>query len=73
LHITLKKPRLLSELSSIIGGRLYEVPRAWRLVVYGRTAEALLRHLDIRHEEKVEKAKLIISHTAESWSNVEPM
>jgi hypothetical protein len=73
VHITLKKPRLLSELSRITGGRLYEVTRAWRLVIYGKAAVALLHHLDIRHEEKVEKAKLVIDHAGETWSNVEPL
>ena len=73
LHITLKKPKLLRELSMIIGGRLYEVTRAWRLVIYGKAAVALLRHVDIRHEEKVEKARLVMDHAGERWSNVEPL
>jgi hypothetical protein len=73
LHITLNKPRLLSELSRITGGRLYEVTRAWRLVIYGKAAVTLLHHLDIRHEEKVEKAKLVMDHARETWSNVEPL
>ena len=57
----------------IIGGRLYEVTRAWRLVIYGKAAVALLRHVDIRHEEKVEKARLVMDHAGERWSNVEPL
>lgn len=73
LHITLKKPRLLTELSRIIGGRLYEVTRAWRLVIYGKPAVAILRQVDIRHEEKVEKAKLVIDHAGERWSSLEPL
>lgn len=73
LHITLKKPKLLSELSKITKARLYEVQRAWRLVIYGKAAVELLRRLDIRHEEKVEKAKLVMDHAGERWSNLEPL
>ena len=51
---------------------MYEVTRAWRLVIYGKAAVELLRHVDIRHEEKVEKARLVMDHAGEKWSNVEP-
>lgn len=73
LHITLNKPRLLNELSKIVGGRLYEVQRAWRLVIYGRAAVVLLRHINIRHEEKVAKAKLVMDLVGERWCKVEPL
>jgi len=73
LTITLNKPNLLRELSQIIGGRLYEVPRAWRLVIYGKAAVELLSHINIRHEEKTEKAKLVIDHAGEKWSDLEPL
>jgi hypothetical protein len=70
LHITLKKPALLSELSQVLGGRLYEVQRAWRLVIYGKAAVEILRRTSALHEEKVEKTKLVLEHTGEKWSHV---
>ena len=73
LHITLNKPALLEELSRIIGGHLYQVQRAWRLVIYGRAAVALLHNVDPLHEEKAEKSKLVIDHAGEKWVNVEPL
>src|SRR6267143_280204 len=72
LHITINKPHLLGELSHLIGGRLYEVQRAYRLVIYGQAALNLLRRLNLRHEEKVRKSRLIIAHTGERWAVVEP-
>jgi hypothetical protein len=71
LHITLNKPYLLRELSHLIGGRLYEVPRAYRLVIYGQAALNLLRCLNLRHDEKVRKSQLMIAHTGERWAVVE--
>lgn len=73
LHITLNKPSLLVQLSRIVGGNLYEVQRAWRLVIYGKAAVELLRRLDIRHQEKVDKAKLVMDHAGEKWPTVEPL
>jgi|SRR5919109_5130851 hypothetical protein len=73
LHITMKKSKLLRGLSSVIGGNVYEVSRAWRLVRYGRAAVELLRCLDIRHQEKVEKARLVVDHAGERWSDVLPL
>ena len=73
LHITINKPALLGELSRIIGGNLYEVQRAWRLVIYGKAAVELLHRLDILHAEKAEKAKLIMDHVGEKWENLEPL
>jgi len=73
LHITLNKPVLLDELSRVLRGRLYEVQRAWRLVIYGKAAAEVLRRLSIHHEERVEKARLVVQHTGKRWSAVEPL
>lgn len=73
MHITLNKRQLLEELSQVIGGRLYEVTRAYRLVIYGQAALDLLRHLDLRHDEKVRKSRLMIAHAGERWTIVEPL
>ncbi|TMI06131.1 hypothetical protein E6H34_11390 [Candidatus Bathyarchaeota archaeon] len=72
LHITLNKPHLLGELSHLIGGRLYEVQRAYCLVIYGKASVNLLRRLNLRHDEKVRKSRLMIAHTGERWAVVEP-
>jgi len=71
LHITLNKRALLGQLSRIIGGHLYEVQRAWRLVIYGKAVVELLHFLDIRHQEKVEKARLVTGQIGEKWYDVE--
>lgn len=73
LHITLNKKPLLEELSSVVGGKLYEVQRAWRLVIYGQAALDLLRRLDLKHEEKVKKSRLVLDLTGERWSSVKPL
>jgi hypothetical protein len=73
LHITLNKPSLLSQLSRIVGGNLYEVQRAWRLVIYGKVAVELLHCLDILHQEKVDKAKLVVDYAGRNWPTVEPI
>ena len=36
-------------------------------------AVELLRRLDIRHQEKVDKAKLVMDHAGEKWPTVEPL
>ncbi len=72
LHITLNKPLLLEQLSRVIGGRLYKVQRAWRLVVYGKAAVGLLLRLNIRHAEKVQKARMTIDSTGEDWLTIQP-
>jgi len=73
LTITLKKRTLLEELSGIVGGRIYEVQRASRLVIYGKAALKLLEHLSIRHAEKVEKARLVMGHIGKPWCRVRPL
>jgi hypothetical protein len=73
LTITLKKRTLLEELSGIIGGRIYKVQRASRLVIYGKAAIRLLEHLSIRHTEKVEKARLIMGHVGEQWPAIKTL
>jgi hypothetical protein len=72
LTITLKKRTLLEDLSSAIGGRIYEVERASRLVVYGKAAAKLMSYLNTRHEEKVEKARLVMDHLGQPWLTVKP-
>jgi hypothetical protein len=73
LTITLKKRTLLQQLSSVVGGRIYEVQRASRLVVYGKAAKILMGELNILHAEKVEKARLAMGHIGEPWCLVEPL
>jgi len=73
LHITINKPALLVQLSRSVGGNLYEVQRAWRLVIYGKAAVELLHRLDIRHQEKVDKARLVMDYAGEAWPTVEPL
>ena len=73
LTITLKKRALLEDLSSAIGGRIYEVERASRLVVYGKAAAKLIRTLNTRHEEKVRKASLVLNHLGQPWPTVKPL
>lgn len=73
LTITLKKRTLLEDLSTIIGGRIYEVERAFRLVVYGKAAARLMSGLNVRHQEKVEKRRLVMAHLGEPWVDVEPL
>jgi hypothetical protein len=70
LTITLKKRILLEELSSAIGGRIYEVTRASRLVLYGKPAATLMGHLNTCHTEKVEKTGPVLDHIGEPWSRV---
>jgi hypothetical protein len=72
LHITINKLPLLEELSHLIGGTVYKVQRAYRLVIYGQSSLNLLRRLNLRHHEKVEKSRLMIDHTGEKWAFVEP-
>lgn len=72
LTITLKKQTLLQQLSSVVGGRIYEVQRASRLVVYGRAAKILMGELNILHAEKVEKVRLVMGHIGEPWCHVKP-
>jgi len=73
LTVTLKKRSLLEDLSSAIGGRIYEVERASRLVVYGKAAAKLMGYLNTRHEEKVRKASLVMDHLGQPWPNVKPI
>ena len=73
LTITLKKRPLLQQLSSVVGGRIYEVQRASRLVVYGKAAKILMGELNILHAEKVEKARLVQGHIGEPWCRVRPL
>src|SRR2546426_3087910 len=73
LTITLKKRTLLQQLSSVVGGRIYEVQRASRLVVYGKAAKILMGELNILHAEKVEKARLVQGHIGEPWCRVRPL
>jgi hypothetical protein len=73
LTVTLKKRTLLQQLSSVVGGRIYEVQRASRLVVYGKAAKILMGELNIRHAEKVEKVRLATGHIGEPWCQVSPL
>jgi hypothetical protein len=73
LTITLKKRTLLEDLSTVIGGRIYEVERASRLVVYGKAAAKLMGNLDTRHEEKVMKTGLVMDHLSKPWPTVKPL
>jgi len=73
LTITLKKRTLLEDLSSAIGGRIYEVERASRLVVYGKAAAKLMGNLTTHHEEKIRKAGLVMDHLGQPWPDVKPL
>jgi hypothetical protein len=73
LAITLKRRTLLEDLSSAIGGRIYDIERASRLVIYGKAAAKLMGCLNTRHEEKDEKARLVIDNLGQPWSNVRPV
>src|SRR5713101_488531 len=73
LTITLKKRTLLEDLSSAIGGRIYEIERASRLVLYGKAAAKLMGNLNTRHEEKIRKANLVMDHLSQPWPTVKPL